>query len=518
MELRTTSSYATALRPGLRSQVFRAVPLRLLWLPIHYAVIALGMVTIHRGWLALPLELLLSLVMGASFAGLTFVAHEALHGAIVRNRLVRRLVGRLGFLPFAVPPRLWEAWHNRVHHGNTNRPGTDPDTYPTLSEYRGSALLRRTTDWLSPGRSRLAGVISLLVGFSVQSSHMLLAARRREFLNRSGYRLALLEAAAAWGLIAALAFTLGVGSFVLAFVLPLVVGNVIIMSFILTNHNLSPQTQINDPLINSLSVSGPRFIEWLTLGFGFHVEHHLFPSVSGRYGRELAGAVRRSWPERYQSLPYFRALLLLHRSPRVYETDTMLIDPTSGRLWPTLVPSRTPSAAPEPLDAVAASKSPSTPSITSALALSITAIACAGPALRTPDAADDAIGQTTEAQPAPESSSKEPFARPAADPADAVDAHRAPPATTAAEPSSPPEPGSTGGAAVDAELVERIRAALRAEPTLSSLEDIDVVSRSGHVSLSGPVRTEAQRTALENVVKTVRGVTHIDSRLVVKGP
>ncbi len=149
-----------------------------------------------------------------------------------------------------------------------------------------------------------------------------------------------MEAGAAWLLVGALAFVLGPASFLLAFVLPLIVGNAIIMSFILTNHNLSPQTKINDPLVNSLSVSGPRFIEWLTLGFGFHVEHHLFPAVSGRYAREVASAVRLRWPERYQSLPYFRALLLLHRSPRVYETDTLLVDPTSGSVWPTLLPSR----------------------------------------------------------------------------------------------------------------------------------------------------------------------------------
>ncbi len=181
MDLRTTSSYAAALRPTLRSQVFRAAPLRLLWLPVHYAVIVLGTLTIARGWLVLPLELLLSMVIGSSFAGLTFVGHEALHGAIVRHRFLRRLVGRLGFLPFAVPPRLWEAWHNRVHHGNTNRAGTDPDTYPTLSEYRGSAMLRRVTDWLAPGRRRWGGAFSFLIGFTVQSSHMLLTARRREF-------------------------------------------------------------------------------------------------------------------------------------------------------------------------------------------------------------------------------------------------------------------------------------------------------------------------------------------------
>ncbi|RYZ06130.1 MAG: acyl-CoA desaturase [Myxococcales bacterium] len=353
MKLRTTSSYAAELRPLLRRQVFATAPLRLLWLPLHYAVLTLGTVALAKGWLPLPAQLLLSLVMGASMAGLTFVGHEALHGALVRSLPLRRLVGRLGFLPFAVAPSLWEAWHNRVHHNNTNHAGVDPDAYPSLDEYNRSASLRRLTDWLAPGRRRLAGAISLLIGFSVQSTHMLLAARRKQFLSAAQHRRALLEAAVTWALIAGLFVVLGATTFLLAFAIPLIVANVIIMSFILTNHTLSPHTNVNDPLVNSLSVSGPRFFEWLTLGFGFHVEHHLFPAVSGRHARELQTVVQRLWPERYQQLPYLRALLALHRSPRVYETSTQLLDPRTGSVWPTLVPRVRAAAAPSQSPALA---------------------------------------------------------------------------------------------------------------------------------------------------------------------
>jgi fatty acid desaturase len=118
------------------------------------------------------------------------------------------------------------------------------------------------------------------------------------------------------------------------------VGNSIIMSLILSNHSLSPHTDVNDPLINSLSVSGARLFEWLTLGFGYHVEHHLFPAMSGRHGRELRDVVQSLWPERYQSMPYLRALRLIHRSPRVYRTSTTLTDPRKGDVWATLVPGK----------------------------------------------------------------------------------------------------------------------------------------------------------------------------------
>jgi fatty acid desaturase len=338
MNLKTISSYASELRPLLAKDAFAPARSRLIWLPVHLLCIAGATCAIAFGWVALPGALLLSLVIGASFAGLTFVGHEALHGALVRTKALRRMVGWLGFLPFAVSPRLWEAWHNRTHHGNTNVSGTDPDAYPTLQEYQQSRAVKWVTDWVAPGRSRLAGALSLLVGFSVQSAHVLSSARRNGMLSAKEHRLALLESGAAVLVWVALAVTLGPVAFLLSFGLPLLVGNTIIMSLILTNHSLSPHTDVNDPLVNSLSVTGPRFLEWVTLGFGYHVEHHLFPAMSGRQGAAVRDLLKRQWPERYQSLPYFRALLALHRSPRVYQTPTMLLDPHSGRVTPTLGP------------------------------------------------------------------------------------------------------------------------------------------------------------------------------------
>ncbi|HVY28244.1 MAG TPA: acyl-CoA desaturase [Polyangiaceae bacterium] len=404
----------------------------MLWLPFHYLVIGLGSLAIARGWLPWPARLALSLLMGVSFAGLTFVAHEALHGSIVRGRRLRRAIGRLGFLPFCVPPRLWEAWHNRVHHGHTNHPGSDPDAYPTLAEYEGSPAVRRVTDWLAPGRRRVAGVFSLLVGFSVQSSHMLLTAARRGYLSRGQHRWALLEAGSSWALLVALAIAAGPLTFALAFGLPLIVGNAIIMSFILTNHSLSPHTDVNDPLMNSLSLTLPRFFDWLTLGFGHHVEHHLFPAMSGRHARELGAEVRRLWPERHQSLPYLRALRLLHRSPRVYRTATLLFDPRTGNDWPALLPAVRVSEASPPIEDCGPAHVPPSygqprTSPANLIVVSLAAsVACSAPALRTPPASEPPAAPATTGVPSAERST----ARPQNE-GTSWDPHAAPPATDA---------------------------------------------------------------------------------------
>ena len=110
------------------------------------------------------------------------------------------------------------------------------------------------------------------------------------------------------------------------------------MSFILTNHSLSPLTDINDPLLNSLSVTCPRLVECLSLGFGYHVEHHLFPAMSARHAPEVRALLRAHYPERYQSMPLLQATLVLHSSARVYKDATTLVDPRSGREWPALKP------------------------------------------------------------------------------------------------------------------------------------------------------------------------------------
>ena len=77
-------------------------------------------------------------------------------------------------------------------------------------------------------------------------------------LNRRERRLAIAETIAGWALWLGLAFLLGPTKFLFAFGLPMLVGNAVVISYILTNHSLSPYTGINDPLVNTLSVTVPR--------------------------------------------------------------------------------------------------------------------------------------------------------------------------------------------------------------------------------------------------------------------
>ena len=303
---------------------------RLAWLALHVAIIAAGIVAIYHRWggcWAMPGY---ALLIGHSFAGAAFVGHETLHGAVVRARGARNLIGWLCFLPFTLSPRLWVAWHNKTHHAHTMDEANDPDCFPSLATYHKSKVAR-VADHFAFGKDRRWGWLTLCLGFTGQSTQMLWRwSKSAPALPPRERRLAIFETVAGWAVWAAVLWLVGPLPFVFAFVLPLVIGNMIVISYILTNHSLSPMTEINDPLVNSLSVRLPRVFEMLHLNFGLHVEHHLFPSMSSHYAPLVRDELVRRWPERYQSLPLFTALARLARTPRVYGTDSVLHDPRTG--------------------------------------------------------------------------------------------------------------------------------------------------------------------------------------------
>jgi fatty acid desaturase len=328
--LHPASHYAHVLRPHLPAGAFEPVRNRLVWLLFHIALIVLGTLAVVRGWGGLPAALLLSLCIGHAFAGLAFVGHETMHGAVVRHRGLRYLVGYVAFLPFCLPPRVWVAWHNKVHHGNTGRAGVDPDAFPTLEQYR-EMWLARMADLFAVGRGRPLGVFTLLIGFTGQSSEILwMVSRQRGYLSRREHNIAILEWLLAVGFWTTIGMTIGGRAFVFAFVLPLLVANAIVMSYIVTNHWLSPHTPINDPLVNSLSVTTPRWMGWLHLNFGLHAEHHLFPSMSSAHAPAVRELLIALWPERYRSMPFGAAMRRMWSTPRVYKTDTVLVDMRDG--------------------------------------------------------------------------------------------------------------------------------------------------------------------------------------------
>ena len=332
------SLYVHELRPLITDEMLAPARSRLLLLPMYVALIAFATVAIARHWVPWPIVPAISLGIGICFALLTFVGHEALHGGMTSNKRIQHAVGWIAFMPFLIAPKLWTTWHNTEHHGNTNLPD-DPDCYPTLEGYRTSATKRFAVDAFSLGGERWRGGLSLILGFTVQSANQLTSA---SFLSRTQRRIAYAEAGVGLAVWATVATLVGFVPFLFVYVVPLLVANVCVMAFILTNHSLSPRLETNDPLVSSLTVTTSRLVQWITLGFGFHVEHHLFPAMSSRSAPAVRALVRERWPERYQSMSLGAALVALHRTARVYKGAATLVDPSTGAEFPTLLPTALP--------------------------------------------------------------------------------------------------------------------------------------------------------------------------------
>jgi fatty acid desaturase len=339
MELKTLASYTRVVRPLLPEATFAPARSRLLWLPVHAALISTMAWALATGRVPAPLWPVISIAIGCCLGGLVFLGHETLHGGVIHGKLAIRIVGWLCFMPFTLSPTLWTAWHNRVHHNHCGQPGIDPDMYPTLEEYKTQRAARIMADYFGIGRRRVMSLLSVLVGFTGQSQQMLWKSRKTKMLSPALHRRAVLETLLGVAFWVAVAWLVGPLAFVFVYVLPLIVVNSIVMMFIMSNHNLSPLTpEINDPLVNSLSVTLPRPLEWLTLDFGYHAEHHLFPTLSTRHGKVIRAVLIEKFPGRYQTMPLTRALVQLYRTARVYQDNVTLIDPPSGETFPTLMP------------------------------------------------------------------------------------------------------------------------------------------------------------------------------------
>ena len=122
------------------------------------------------------------------------------------------------------------------------------------------------------------------------------------------------------------------------FIIPFATKNYYTFSYISTNHNLSPLTKHNDPLANSLTVTNHPILEALHFNFGYHVEHHMFPTVNPKFIKPIHELLKTKYPDRYQYMPKWKAIKALYATSRIYKDTKTLINPETLTTYPTLGP------------------------------------------------------------------------------------------------------------------------------------------------------------------------------------
>ncbi|WP_066173969.1 fatty acid desaturase family protein [Bacillus marinisedimentorum] len=332
-DLHTFGWYAKRLTPHLPKYAFKPVPARL-WGGLAYlAIVVAGILAIGVFDLHITLNLGIAIVLGASFAGMGFLGHEILHGTVVRKAWLRNFLGAVAFWPLSTGPRLWRKWHNLTHHVHTQNEEHDPDAWPTLEKLAQSRMLRwiyRLPFWVRA----IFGFLTLSIQFTAHSFHMFLV-YIKEF-NPKKRPAVWFQFILPWVTWLGLMFWIGPVKWLFAFLIPLLIANLIVMGYISTNHRLNPITPVNDPLANSLSVTVPKWVDVLHFNFSYHTEHHVFPGMSPKYYPMVKEQIKRMWPERYHEMPMGRALTALIKTPRVYYREKDLVDPRGQKVYGSL--------------------------------------------------------------------------------------------------------------------------------------------------------------------------------------
>ena len=323
----TTEDVRKQIKADLAEDTFAMQPQRALWF-IPLATVGFGsiatIVVVRPPWY---LALVLSLVIGQCLAAMGFVAHEVLHGSVVKSKGLQTFLGYLGFAPFLVSPTLWRTWHNQVHHGRTNHGNSDPDGFGTLTRYE-KAPSTRVVARLAPGSRHPMSYLFFAYWFMFHGQVVLwIQSRYMRGFRRLNRRRAIIDSAVSALLWLTVVFLAGPFYAIFAVVIPLVLGNFIVMSYIATNHFMRPLTEANDPIENSMSVNTLPVVDRLHFNFSLHVEHHLFPNMNAKHAPRVRAWLLDHEADRYVSPPHWLAFAYLYRTPRVYLDATTLGDP-----------------------------------------------------------------------------------------------------------------------------------------------------------------------------------------------
>ena len=287
-ELIHQSKYAKILRPLLPVEAFYPDSGKLGILLINIVILVLGWTvasqldrwSVYFLWLYLPL----SIIMANSIIVLAFSSHDLLHGSVIHKPRLTHVIGLLGWTMLWMPPSLWKIVHNRIHHNHTNSL-TDPDRgylyqspnswgkrycnwiFPSLTVHPLGLALGMITAW---GKYSLRNLSSVLL-FNGKSVDYVPAS----FSVKPKERLAI-----ASELFFMIVIHLGILIYLqfdplqlfLAYFLPMGLSSAGMFFYIHTNHFACQMTEINDPLINSISIKIPKFFDILHLNFSYHTE------------------------------------------------------------------------------------------------------------------------------------------------------------------------------------------------------------------------------------------------------
>ena len=336
------TEYLKVLRPLLPAAAFKPNSNKLFILAINLLILGLGWATAREldrwsiGWLWLYLPL--SLIMGNSIVICLFASHDMMHGSTIQQPRWRYLLSFLALSLLWMPPTLWKSVHNHKHHTETNAI-SDPDRMylvgqndtwgkwiqnlfvPSSQVNWAFLMLGMATSWVVHTFRHLTSILLFNhdeVDFV--PAPVVVSPQKRRTIAIELVAIVLVHL----GILTYLKFS--ILAVLLGYILPLSIGYAGVMFYIYTNHFLCPMTDINDPLVNSVSLRMPNIFDLLHFNFSYHTEHHLFPSINSDYYPLVQELLQTHYPESYNLIPAGTAWKLLMETPRHYRDEVTLTD------------------------------------------------------------------------------------------------------------------------------------------------------------------------------------------------
>ncbi|MGK7900823.1 MAG: fatty acid desaturase [Hormoscilla sp.] len=336
------SVYAKTLRPLLPAEAFQPDASKVVILLINLAILMLGWgIAAHLDrwpvyllWLYLPL----ASIMGNSIIVLLFSSHDMMHGSVQKKSRLTYLISFIGLSMWFMPPTQWKSLHNLVHHNKTNSL-EDPDrnylhqqplTWGKWIQNLFVPSLEVHPFWLTVGMAgswivhNFRNLTSVLL-FNNKSVDYVPAA----FTVSPNDRWAIAcECLGIFAIHLSILFYLGFHPLKLAlgYFLPLAIGHAGGMFYIFTNHMFCRMTEVNDPLINSVSLRMPKLFDLLHFNFSYHTEHHIFPSLNSDYYPVVQELLEIHYPGRMNLVDAGEAWRLLMKTPRHYKDEVTFTD------------------------------------------------------------------------------------------------------------------------------------------------------------------------------------------------
>jgi fatty acid desaturase len=320
------------IRARLPAYIFASEP-RLAFLEIPYLGLLAGgsflLCRYNPGWGAsLVGAVLLSFVYSSFF----FFGHMVAHGAVVRSRRLQMALLFPAFAIVGLSPHLWRVWHNRAHHSHTNITDEDPDSWGFLSVYQATPA-KNFVYRLHPGSGHPLSLLYLFVFFTVHTQIILWLKIRQSSFGNLGRTRPIIETISILAFWIAVAAAAG-GRAIYVVMIPMLLTNLIIMSYIATNHHLRPLSTDGGTLATTISVCTFKWLDLIHYNFSHHVEHHLFPAMNPIYAPLVRNVLQEIAPDLYVSTPHWLALWMLYRTPRLYDGDLAFADPFTRKRIP----------------------------------------------------------------------------------------------------------------------------------------------------------------------------------------